>query len=98
MKNFLINKHNYYFYMSNEVADMLQEDSLEGCRLFDNFSQFYEAVNEIFPSIDDKNVLEGSYIELWYDDEHDLIIGDHSVIDLVEFNADNFAQEISDFE
>lgn len=95
--NFLINAHGYYFMLTNEVAKMLDVSKLQDCQVFDNMQSFYDAVHARHPDISDTNELEGSYIELWYDDEDDHIVADHIHIDNTFFTVDNFAQEISEF-
>lgn len=95
--NFLINKLGYYFMLSNEVAKMLVVESLEECQVFDNMQSFYEAVHARHPDISDINELMGSYIELWYDDEFDIIVGDHSHLDELTFDVVGLAQDLSEF-
>lgn len=97
MTNFIINKHNHYFMLSNEVAKMLDVSKLHDCKTFETMESFYDAVHEIFPDIDDVNVLMGSYIELWYDDEDDDVKGDHSTIDFLTFDIDTLAEDLSEF-
>lgn len=96
MTNFIINKHNHYFYLSNEVAAMIDVSKLQDCETFDRMETFYEGVNKRFPEIDDTNVLQGSYIELWYDDEIDKVVIDHGWID-GEFDIENLAEQLSEY-
>lgn len=95
--NFLINKHGYYFMLTNEVAKMLDVTALQECQIFDNMDDFYKAVHERHPDISDINELMGSYIELWYDDEDDIIVADHINIDNTFFVLDSFADDLSEF-
>jgi hypothetical protein len=95
--NFVINKLGYYFMLTNEVAKMLDVTKLQDCQVFDNMQSFYEAVHARHPDISDINELQGSYIELWYDDEMDMIVADHIHIDNTFFVIETFAQDLSEF-
>lgn len=98
MTNFIINKHNHYFMLHNDVAKMVDVSKLQDCKTFDRMETFYEGVNQLFPEIDDTQVLQGSYIELWYDDENHIIVGDHAFINHIEFDADNFEELLSNYQ
>lgn len=98
MTNFIINKHNHYFMLYNDVAKMIDVSKLQDCETFDRMETFYEGVNKRFPEIDDTQVLQGSYIELWYDEENHIIVGDHTFINHIEFDADNFEELLSNYQ
>lgn len=97
MTNFIINKHNHYFMLTSEVSKLLDTSKLQDCETFDNMESFYNAVHKRFPDISDINELMGSYIELWYDDETNWIIGDHICIDHINFDVQDFAETLSEF-
>lgn len=95
---FVLNKHGYYFMLSNEVAEKMTDVSkLQDCQIFDNMGDFYEAVHKRHPDISDVNELQGSYIELWYDDEMDIIVADHINIDNTFFIHGTFEEDLSEF-
>lgn len=95
--NFLINKLGYYFMLTNEVAKMLDVSKLQDCQIFDNMGDFYKAVHARHPDISSEDELYGSYIELWYDDEMDMIVAEHQHIDNTFFVIETFAQDLSEF-
>ena len=40
MTPYIINQHNCYFYLTNELVEMMQGQELTNCRCFDNFDDF----------------------------------------------------------
>ncbi|QDH45114.1 hypothetical protein [Salmonella phage SE13] len=96
MTPFIINQHNCYFYLTNELVDMMKGQELSNCRCFDSFEQFYNAVHELFPDVASVEELHGSYIELYYDDEIDKAVVEHSFLN-AEFDIETLAQDISNY-
>ena len=96
MTPFIINQHNCYFYLTNELVDMMKGQELSNCRCFDNFEHFYNAVHELFPAVASVEELHGSYIELYYDDEIDKAVVEHSFLN-AEFDIETLAQDISNY-
>ncbi|MEA4022356.1 hypothetical protein VBJ55_22265 [Enterobacter hormaechei] len=96
MTPFIINQHNCYFYLTNELVEMMQGQELTNCRCFDNFDDFYAAVHEIYPAIESVEELYGSYIELYYDDELDKAVVEHSFLNAV-FDIETLAEDISNY-
>ena len=94
MTNFIINSDKCYFYLNNDVAELLNVDDLAGCMVFDNFNDFYKGVNALFPDIDDENVLHGSYIELYLDG--DKVVVDHAFLE-GECDSKDVAHWISNY-
>ena len=69
------------------------------CFLFFFFKQktAYEiAVHELFPAVASVEELHGSYIELYYDDEIDKAVVEHSFLN-AEFDIETLAQDISNY-
>lgn len=95
---FVLNKHGYYFMLTKEVAEKMTDVSkLQDCQIFDNMGDFYKAVHKRHPGVESEEELHGSYIELWYDDEMDIIVADHQHIDNTFFIHGTFEQDLSEF-